>query len=98
MLYYRIINNKLETTVSNYELPEGDDWIYYEEGKEPKELKNLLDIIEKDTDLKTKISEAKQYLLDTNWYYIRKIELGKNVPDDIVKKRLELIQFINDNK
>lgn len=98
MLYYRIINNELETTVSNYELPEGEDWIYYEEGKEPKELKNLLDIIEKDTDLKTKISEAKQYLLDTNWYYIRKTELGKNVPDDVMKKRLELIQFINDNK
>ena len=33
------------------------------------------------------LAKAKQYLIDTDWYVIRKIETGKEIPEDILQKR-----------
>ena len=39
--------------------------------------------------------QAKQYLDDTDWYYIRKIDVGIEVPADVAAKRLECREFLN---
>lgn len=31
--------------------------------------------------------ESRQYLKDTDWYVIRKQEIGKDIPSDIAKER-----------
>lgn len=32
---------------------------------------------------------AKQYLIDTDWYVTRKAETGKEIPSDILAKRVQ---------
>ena len=39
--------------------------------------------------------QAKQYLDDTDWYYIRKIDVGIEVPADVAAKRLECRELLN---
>lgn len=41
-----------------------------------------------------KLSEAKQYLSSTDWYYARKAETEEDVPSDVVAKRIEYREFI----
>lgn len=43
-----------------------------------------------------KVSEAKKYLSSTDWYYPRLTETGKAVPEDVVAKRLEARNLINE--
>ena len=95
MLYYRKIDNKIETTVSNYEL---DGWISYEEGKEPQELLEFLNsqLITHETTMK--VIEAKQYLINTDFYYARLQETGEEVPAEIKAKRQEAREFIRANE
>lgn len=61
----------------------------------PKEVQDALDIERNIFDNSTKIVEYKKYLLNTDWYYIRKLETGKEIPADIVAKRIELRALIN---
>jgi hypothetical protein len=48
-------------------------------------------------DLDEKINEAKRYLSSTDFYYARKLETGKEVPVDVVTKRIESRTFIQEN-
>ncbi len=41
------------------------------------------------------LSEAKQYLSNTDWYYARKLETGEELPVDVAAKRLEARELIN---
>jgi len=36
-----------------------------------------------------KISDAKEYLNSTDWYYARQLETGENIPEEIKNKRSE---------
>ena len=42
-----------------------------------------------------KIEQAKQYLASTDWYYPRLTETGKELPADVVAKRIEARELIN---
>ena len=72
-----------------------DGYSLFELGEEPEELNQaLLNEVQKRKDLKA----SYQYLNDTDWYYIRKLERNVEVPADVVTKRAESIQFIQDNE
>ena len=43
----------------------------------------------------TKQKEATNYLNSTDWYYIRKLETGAAIPDDIITKRTEARLVLN---
>ena len=43
------------------------------------------------------ISNAKNYLESTDWYYARKAETNEEIPADIVTKRLEARELIRNN-
>lgn len=42
------------------------------------------------------IIKAKHYLAETDWYYTRKQETGKEVPTDVYSKRIEMRELINE--
>lgn len=44
-----------------------------------------------------KIGEAKSYLASTDFYYARKMEIGEDVPADVVIKRVEARKLIRAN-
>lgn len=72
-----------------------DGYSLLEFGEEPEELNQaLLNEVQKRKDLKT----SHEYLNDTDWYYIRKLERNIDVPADVVTKRAESIKFIQDNE
>ena len=37
----------------------------------------------------SKKQKAKQYLIDTDWYVVRKAETGIDIPEDILEKRIQ---------
>ncbi|MEA2036835.1 MAG: hypothetical protein U9O94_04965 [Nanoarchaeota archaeon] len=39
----------------------------------------------------------KKYLSDTDWYYVRKIETGEDVPVEVITKRLEVRETLKAN-
>lgn len=41
-----------------------------------------------------KVKEAKKYLLDTDFYYARKLESGEEVPSEVVAKRIEMRELV----
>lgn len=41
------------------------------------------------------MNNAKQYLLDTDWYVVRKMDTGIAVPEEIEKKRQEARELIS---
>lgn len=41
---------------------------------------------------------AKTYLIQTDWYYIRKLETGEEIPPEIIIKRNEARELIRVNK
>lgn len=45
-----------------------------------------------------KITKAKNYLRDTDFYYARLSEIGESIPEDVATKRIEYREFIRDNK
>lgn len=47
--------------------------------------------------LEQQISEARQYLAETDFYYPRYMETGEPVPTDVVLKRQEARTFISEN-
>lgn len=50
-----------------------------------------LEVIKTESDIEKEIlrSEALTYLKSTDWYVIRKIEIDKAIPEDVVTKRAE---------
>ncbi len=42
-----------------------------------------------------KINLAKDYLQATDWYYIRKAETSKDIPEEVISKRAEARELIN---
>lgn len=69
------------------ELPEEDLSCYYVKNgklKFEKEKKEKLKKVDDDEKLKQSLI---QYLKDTDWYAIRFIETGKEIPSDIAKQR-----------
>lgn len=44
------------------------------------------------------VATARSYLYQTDWYIIRKIERGIDIPADVAAKRLESVDFINSNE
>lgn len=57
----------------------------------------MVKLTEKQLDVINRISECKKYLEDTDLYVIRKLERGIDTPPNISKKRLECIEFIQEN-
>lgn len=43
------------------------------------------------------LAEAQAYLNNTDFYYIRRMEIGTEIPPEIIAKRIEKRQFIVDN-
>lgn len=48
-------------------------------------------------DIKQQVVAYKKYLSDTDWYYARFQETGKPVPQDIVAKRIEARNYIQEH-
>jgi hypothetical protein len=92
MNYYKIKQDGIaDIKVSDQPL---EGYIQFEVGDEPKELEQaLLNEVQKRKDLKT----SQEYLNETDWYYIRKLERNVEVPADVVTKRAESVKFIQDN-
>ena len=75
------------------ELPEGKQLEFTEDG-----IPFLIDaiVISKETiELQAKINEAKAYLVFTDWYCSRKVDSGKEIPEEVVSKRAEARELIN---
>jgi hypothetical protein len=49
------------------------------------------------SEIKGKVYESKRYLKNTDFYYIRKLERGIDVPYDVIDKRAEALKYIQDN-
>lgn len=45
-------------------------------------------------DNKMKVAEAKAYLNNTDFYYIRKMEIGQEIPEDIIAQRIKYREFL----
>lgn len=43
-----------------------------------------------------KVSEARKYLSDTDWYIVRQMERQVDVPEDVATKRLGAVAVINE--
>ena len=41
------------------------------------------------------ISEALEYLSSTDWYLVRKLDIGTEIPEEVVTKRLEARTILN---
>ena len=48
-------------------------------------------------ELDRQVSEAFSYLRETDFYYARKMEIGEDVPADVVIKRVEARKLIRAN-
>ncbi len=92
MNYYKIKQDGIaDIKVSDQPL---EGYIQFEVGDEPKELEQaLLNEVKLIEDLKT----SQEYLNETDWYYIRKLERSVEVPADVVSKRALAIKLIQDN-
>ena len=91
--YYKITDGKLEITSSLIKLE--SPWTEYNIGEESKELQDAINAEKQESKVINKIRETVQYLNDTDWYYVRKIETGKDVPAAIATKRDEARAFLN---
>lgn len=92
MNYYKITDGKLEITNSSIELDL--PWIEYTIGEEPQDLKDALKVQENEANDIRLIGEALEYLKSTDFYYVRKLETGENVPTEIITKRSEVREFL----
>ena len=63
---------------------------------EPIEQPSLPEYVFVDYEAQQKVAEAKSYLTSTDWYYPRKLETNKPVPLDVVQKRIEARDLINE--
>ena len=59
--------------------------------------KNLLDTLNAQTAVYENKRKFKEYLAETDWYVIRKMERMLTIPDDIRAKRLEAITYLDNN-
>jgi len=50
--------------------------------------------ISAEVELKKSQFEAKKYLADTDWYIIRKVDSGVDVPNDVVLKRQQAREIL----
>ena len=41
------------------------------------------------------VSEALEYLSSTDWYLVRKLDIGTEIPEEVVTKRLEARTILN---
>ena len=55
-------------------------------------------LFEYEDTLEDKINKAKIYLYNTDFYYIRRIEIGEDIPIEVVSKRIEAREFIRANQ
>ena len=92
MNYYKIKQDGIaDIKVSDQPL---EGYIQFEVGEEPEELNQaLLNEVKLIEDLKT----SQEYLNETDWYYIRKLERSVEVPAGVVSKRALAIKLIQDN-
>lgn len=61
----------------------------------PDELNTAVKNIELNFNIQKKAEEFKKFLNSTDWYYARKMEIGKEVPADVVAKRIEAREYLN---
>ena len=73
-------------------------WEYIEIKKEEKIDKNInsLKLSMENQKVLNYISDLKGYLHETDWYVTRKLETGKEIPEDILNKRKEVREEISE--
>ena len=49
-------------------------------------------------ELQKSIDKAKQYLTQTDWYCSRKVDSGKEIPQEVILARAAAREFINANE
>lgn len=63
---------------------------------------NLVDVVVVDNtqeiERQKRLSEASAYLFSTDWYIIRMMETGKQVPDYVAQKRIECREILSDER
>lgn len=66
--------------------------------EQKKECKEVIDSIKPPMEWfkNVKKSSALQYLKSTDWYIVRKMDTGEEVPTDVREKRADARQYIND--
>ncbi|WP_418180738.1 hypothetical protein ACNSOL_01325 [Aliarcobacter lanthieri] len=90
------------------EVNENEKWIEKEPFEGREDLEDWTDVEDFISEVKSLLNkeenleliELKQYLKDTDFYYIRLAEIGEAVPVDVVERRLETrakIREIEDN-
>ena len=81
---------------------EKDKWEYKETIKEENIENDEIKLSKEEVDAITYLMDLKNYLLNTDWYITRKIETGKEIPEDILNKRKEtrdeISKLIKENK
>ena len=96
MNYYKIEGTKVEITNSNYELQGG--WVEYTVGEEPQIVAEYLAMQSNRVEKIAEVLKSKAYLADTDWYFIRKLDTGASIPEDVITKRAEAREFIRANE
>lgn len=55
------------------------------------------DNLKTEADRMSVIEQYKSYLNSTDWYIVRKIETGEDIPEEVTQKRAEAREFLNSN-
>ena len=90
--FYKIIDNKAQVGSGT---PPDETWVVYTVGEEPQDLAKALEAEAKEQELQAKLSEANQYLKDTDWVksYLLEHKLGITLlPEDSYKFEIERIR------
>ena len=93
--FYKIEQGKAQVGSGTFVPPE---FIEYIVGQEQKELLEILQTEQAQSELKTKLAEAQAYLTSTDWYFARLADTGEEVPEEVKVKRAEARTFIQENK
>lgn len=66
----------------------------------PDGIVDILDIpdLTEEIERTRKLNEASAYLFSTDWYIIRQVETGKQIPDIVVQKRAECREILSDER
>lgn len=95
LLFYKIENNKLQIGSGDI-TPEG--FVEYIVGSEPQELVDIQLFEQTNNNLAINLSVARTYLRDTDWYFVRQIEEGIDVPKEILDERMVQKTYIRNNE
>ena len=90
--YYFVVGMYKNKIRSDEMCMDANDCRKYTKEEQEAEVERHIDSITVDTELTTQMAQnhqARKILADTDWYVVRKMETGKEIPDDIIDIRMK---------